>query len=55
MAMHRALGAEFVRPHPPTLDGVRPADELVEVVDDDDRIVDVVARSVIRARHIRHR
>lgn len=55
MAMHRALGAELVRPHPPTLDGVRPADELVEVVDDDDRIVDVVARSVIRARHLRHR
>jgi 8-oxo-dGTP pyrophosphatase MutT (NUDIX family) len=32
-----------------------PADEVVEVVDDDDRVIDVVARAVIRARNLLHR
>jgi 8-oxo-dGTP pyrophosphatase MutT (NUDIX family) len=32
-----------------------PGDELVEIVDEDDRVVDVVARRTMRERSLRHR
>lgn len=32
-----------------------PGDELVDVVDEDDRVVDVVRRREVRARNLRHR
>jgi 8-oxo-dGTP pyrophosphatase MutT (NUDIX family) len=32
-----------------------PSDELIEVVDDADRVIEVLPRSVVRARNLRHR
>jgi isopentenyldiphosphate isomerase len=32
-----------------------PGDELVDVVDEDDRVIDVVTRAEMRARNLRHR